>query len=156
MADADRPADWDVRLLFGGEVDRDGSAIAFGQEYRDPRFVREIELSDELAAQLQANADRLRQINTDPVIGETDPGAFPARIPQVCYLDPGEVRSYDRLAWGSERKAMFDRDEDYDFVFPVQKLDEHGFVCRTDPIMGELEHGWDLSLEDYGLEPIPL
>ena len=41
------------------------------------------------------------------------------------------------------------------FIFPVQKLKEHGLVCRTDPITGELEHDQDLSSEEYGLEPRP-
>ena len=137
-------------------VDRDESAITFGQEYRDPRSIREIELTDNLAAQLQANADQLRQIDTDPAVVETDPHAFPARIPQVCYLDPGEVCFYNRLAWDPQRRAMFyEAEGGPDFIFPVQKLEDHGFVCRTDPILRDLKHDRDLSPKDYGLEPMP-
>lgn len=108
-------------------VDRDDSAITFGQEYRDPRYRREIELSDGLAAQLQADIDRLRQIETDSAVVETNPDAFPARIPQVCYLDSDEVRFYNRLAWDPGRRAMFyEAGGGPDFIFPVQKLDDYG------------------------------
>jgi hypothetical protein len=140
----------------GKYVDRDDSAITFGQGYRDPRYRREIELSDDLAAQLQADTDQLRQIGTDPAVVETDPDVSPARIPQVCYLDSDEVRFYNRLAWAPERRAMFyEAGGGPDFIFPIQKLEDHGLVCRTDPIMRDLEQDRDLSPEDYGLEPMP-
>jgi len=138
-------------------VERDDSAITFGQEYRDPQYRREIGLSDDLAAQLQTDMDRLRQIETDPATVETNPDAFPARLPQVCYLDSDEVRFYSRLAWDPGRRAMFyEAGGGPDFIFPVQKLDDYGLVCRTDPITGELEQDRDLSPEDYDLEPMPV
>ena len=62
---------------------------------------------------------------------------------------------YNRLAWDPQRRAIFCEAEEPTFIFPVQKLEDHGFVCRTDPIMRDLEYDRDLSPEDYGLEPMP-
>ena len=41
-----------------------------------------------------------------------------------------------------------------DFIFPVQKLEDHGLVYRTDPIASDLEYDRNLSPEEYGLEPM--
>ena len=58
-------------------VDRgDDSIIIFDEEYRRPRRRREIELTDDFAARLQADVDRPRQIDSDPAVVETDSDAF--------------------------------------------------------------------------------
>ena len=79
---------------------------------------------------------------------------LPADTPEECKRTV-RLLTGDLSVESKGRRATFYRAEEPTFIFPVQKLEEHGLVCRTDPIMRDLEHDRDLSPEDYGLEPMP-